>query len=158
KTLIHVAAAAIAALLVTNTTSGAQEYPSREIRLVIGFAPGSGADAIARYVGEKLKAVSGKPVIVENRTGALGTVANTYVAKSKPDGYTIQMLGLSSLAGSIYMMKDVPVDPAKDYEVIIAPLVQPWVLLVAADKPWKSLPELTAYLKERKDKASYSSA
>jgi tripartite-type tricarboxylate transporter receptor subunit TctC len=136
----------------------AQEYPAREIHLVIGFSAGSGADTITRYFAEKLRVLSGKPVLVENKPGALGTLANTYVAKTKPDGYTIQLLGLSSLAGSVYMMKDLPVDPVKDFEPIIAPLVQPWVLLVEAGRPWKSLPELTAYLKEKKDKASYSSA
>ncbi len=125
---------------------------------MIGFAPGSGADSVTRFFAEKLRVVSGKQVIVENKPGALGTLANTYVARSKPDGYTIQLLGLSSLAGSMYMMKDPAVDPEKDFEPIIAPLVQPWVLLVDARRPWKTLPELTAYLKEKKDKASYSSA
>jgi tripartite-type tricarboxylate transporter receptor subunit TctC len=153
--------AALAALVCTvgiNDFAVAQEFPTHEVKLVIGFAPGSGADSIARFFADKLKDKIGKPVIVENKMGALGTLANTYVARSKPDGYTIQLLGLSSLAGSIYMMKDVPVDPVKDYEPIIAPLVQPWVLLVASDRPWKSLPEFTAYLKTKQDKASYSAA
>ena len=66
----------------------AQAYPSQDVHFVCGFAAGSGADVIVRYFAEKMRPVFGKPVIVENKPGALGNLATEYVARSKPDGHT----------------------------------------------------------------------
>src|SRR6478672_9013069 len=93
-----------------------QDYPSREIRLVCGFVAGSGADVIHRYFAEKLKALIGKPVIVENKPGASGNLAHSYVAKAKPDGYTVYPVGGTALAASLYLFKNAPVDPLKDFD------------------------------------------
>ena len=82
-----------------------QDYPSRPIRLVIGYAAGGGADTIARFFADKLSALAGKQVLVENKPGATGAIAHVYVAKSKPDGYTIYMVGLSSLAATPFFYK-----------------------------------------------------
>jgi tripartite-type tricarboxylate transporter receptor subunit TctC len=136
----------------------AQDYPSHELRLVVGFAPGGGADAIARYFAEKLKVLSGKTVLVENKVGAAGTISHTYVAKAKPDGYTFLLVGSSSIASVPHVFKNPPVDALKDFVAVATPLRNAWVMLVDASKPWKSLPELTAYLKKKKDKGSYSTA
>ncbi|MGZ3409173.1 MAG: Bug family tripartite tricarboxylate transporter substrate binding protein [Xanthobacteraceae bacterium] len=138
--------------------SHAQEYPTREIRLVCGFVAGSGADVIHRYFAEKLKALIGKPVIVENKPGASGNLAHSYVAKAKPDGYTVYPVGGTALAASLYLFKNAPVDPLKDFDPLTALLKQPWTLVVDAKSPFKTVPELTAYLKEKKNKASYSTA
>jgi tripartite-type tricarboxylate transporter receptor subunit TctC len=99
-----------AAMFVTATAISlapvrAQEYPTREIRLVCGFVAGSGADVIHRYFAEKLKALIGKPVIVENKPGASGNLAHSYVAKAKPDGYTVYPVGGTALAASQYLFK-----------------------------------------------------
>lgn len=135
-----------------------QEYPVREIHLVCGFVAGSGADVIHRYFAEKLRLVAGKPVIVENKPGASGNFAHSYVARSRPDGYTVYPVGATSLAASLYLFKNAPVDPLKDFDPLTALLKQPWTLVVDAKSPFKTLPELTAYLKEKKGKSSYSTA
>ncbi len=140
------------------TLAQEQDYPSREIRLVCGFVAGSGADVIHRYFAEKLKVLTGKPVIVENKPGASGNLAHSYAAKAKPDGYTVYPVGATALAASQYLFKTPPVDPLKDFEPLTALIRQPWVLVVDAKSPHKTLPELTAYLKEKKNKASYSTA
>jgi tripartite-type tricarboxylate transporter receptor subunit TctC len=154
--LLHTAVAA--ALCLLPSVAMTQEYPSHEMRMVVGFAPGGGADAIARYIADKLKDRAGKPVLVENKVGAAGTISHTYVAKAKPDGYTLLLVGSSSIASVPYLFKTPPVDPLKDFTAVATPLINKWLLLVDASKPWKSLPELTAYLREKKDKGSYSTA
>jgi tripartite-type tricarboxylate transporter receptor subunit TctC len=133
----------------------AQTYPDREIRLVLGFPPGGGADLVTRYLAEKLAPLSGKPVIVENKPGAAGNLAHSYVAQQRPDGYTAYVVGGTSLASSVHVLKNPPIDPLRDLEPIGTILKSPWVMDVDAKSPNKSLPELTAYLKGKKDKASY---
>ena len=86
----------ICALLVAISAAQAQEYPAREIRSICNFSAGSGADIVVRYYSERLARVAGRPVVVENKPGAQGVVANDYVAKSKPDGYTILITPASS--------------------------------------------------------------
>jgi tripartite-type tricarboxylate transporter receptor subunit TctC len=135
-----------------------QEYPAREIHIVCGFVAGSGSDVIHRYFAEKLRILSGKPVIVDNKPGASGNIAPQFVAKSKPDGYTMLLSGGSGLATSVHLFKTPPVDPLRDFDPLTGLLRQPWVLIVDAKKPFKTLPELTAYLKEKKANASYSTA
>jgi tripartite-type tricarboxylate transporter receptor subunit TctC len=155
---VSVALCAAAVMLAAPAGAQEQDYPSREIRLVCGFVAGSGADVIHRYFAEKLKVLTGKPVIVENKPGASGNLAHSYAAKAKPDGYTVYPVGGTALAASQYLFKNPPVDPLKDFEPLTALIRQPWVVVVDAKSPHKTLPELTAYLKEKKNKASYSTA
>src|SRR5687768_16917950 len=77
------------ALLALAAPAAAQDYPTREIKAVCNFPAGTGADVFVRYFGAKLSELAGKPVVVENRGGALGKIGTETVAKSKPDGYTI---------------------------------------------------------------------
>src|SRR6476620_9381563 len=83
-------------LLALALPAAAQDYPSREIRSICNFTAGSGADIIVRYYSDRLARLAGKPVVVENKPGAQGAVANDFVAKSKPDGYTILITPASS--------------------------------------------------------------
>src|SRR5258705_12380303 len=76
--------------------AAAQEYPVREIRSICNFAAGSGADILVRYYSERLARITGKPVVVENKPGAQGLLATDFVAKAKPDGYTILITPASS--------------------------------------------------------------
>jgi tripartite-type tricarboxylate transporter receptor subunit TctC len=152
------AATIAAATMLSFAPVHAQDYPTHEIRLVCGFVAGSGADVIHRYFAEKLRVLAGKPVIVENKPGVSGNLAHSYVAKAKPDGYTVYPVGVTALAASVHLYTTPPVDPLKDFDPLTALLKQPWVLVVDAKSPFKTLPELTAFLKEKKSKASYSTA
>lgn len=136
----------------------AQDYPNREIHLICAFAAGSGADVIHRYFAEKLRVLAGVPVVVENKPGVSGNLAHSYVAKSKPDGYTVYPGGGSTLSAMKHLFKDPPVDALKDLEPVGTLLKQGWLVLVDAKSPFKTLPELTAYLKQKGDKASYSTS
>src|SRR5947199_7298763 len=84
----------------------AQEYPAREIRSICNFAAGSGADILVRYYSDRLARLAGKPVLVENKVGAQGNIATEYVARAKPDGYTIMITPASStLAAARHIFK-----------------------------------------------------
>src|ERR1700741_5466934 len=91
------------------TPSSAQDYPAREIRSICNVAPASGADIIVRYYSDQLARLAGKPVVVENKPGAQGSLATAFVAKSAPAGYTIHITPASStLASAPHIFKQLP--------------------------------------------------
>jgi len=127
-----------------------QDYPEREIRSICNFAPGSGADIIVRYYSDQLSKLAGKPVIVENRPGAQGSIASAYVAKSAPDGYTIHITPASStLASAPHIWKQLPYDPIKDFATVTTINSLTFVVAVDAAKPIKSISDLITHLKSR---------
>ncbi|HWM47100.1 MAG TPA: tripartite tricarboxylate transporter substrate binding protein [Xanthobacteraceae bacterium] len=134
----------------------AQQYPSQDIHFICAFPPGSGADIVVRFYAEKVRALAGRNIIVENKPGAASNIATEYLARSKPDGHTIYIHPASSVGANMHLFKNPPVDVGKAIQ-IAAPLnKQPYMLLVDAKRPWKTVADLTAYLKEKKDKASYA--
>src|ERR671937_2907421 len=136
--------------------AAAQDYPAREIRSICNFAPGSGADIIVRYYSEQLAKLAGKPVLVENRPGAQGLVATDYVAKSKPDGYTILITPASStLATAPHIFKQIPFDPLRDFAPVTTINSLSFVIAVDAAKPIKSVAELIAALKAKPGNGFY---
>ncbi len=94
----------IAAASAVSSGSQAQDYPTQTIRLVAAFPPGAGSDILVRYFAEKLKPLSSQPIIVENKVGAGGMVASEYVAKAKPDGYTILVHSGITFANMMHML------------------------------------------------------
>ena len=128
----------------------AQDYPAREIRSICNFAPGSGADIIVRYYSDQLAKLAGKPVIVENKPGAQGSIASAFVAKSAPDGYTIHITPASStLASAPHIFKQLPYDPLKDFAPVTTINALTFVVAVDAGKPLRSISDLIAHLKSR---------
>jgi tripartite-type tricarboxylate transporter receptor subunit TctC len=145
-----------AALSVVPAGVGAQEYPSQDIRFVCAFPAGSGADVIVRYFAEKMRAVVKRTIIVENKPGAGGNIAAEYMVRSKPDGHTIFIHAGNTVAGNMHLIKKPPFDAAKAIQVVATINKQAFMLAVEAKRPWKSVAELTAYVKERGDKATYA--
>jgi tripartite-type tricarboxylate transporter receptor subunit TctC len=134
----------------------AQQFPAQDIHLICAFPAGSGADNIVRWYGEKLRPMmGGHNVIVENRVGALGNIATEYVARSKPDGHTIYMTGGTAITTSKYLFKNQSIDAEKALTVAATLNKQSTMLVVAPAKPWKTVADLTAYLKGRKDAGTY---
>jgi tripartite-type tricarboxylate transporter receptor subunit TctC len=132
------------------------DYPNRPITLVHGFAAGGNADVIARIIADGLSQRLGKPVIVEPRSGAGGTIASDRVAKSAPDGYTLIMLtGGHSTSGALY--KSLPFDPVDDFQMVSTVIFFPLVIAVRADHPFKSLADLIVAAKAKPDSLTYSS-
>jgi tripartite-type tricarboxylate transporter receptor subunit TctC len=139
-----------AALALGAAAAGAQDYPAREIRSICNFSAGSGADIVVRYYSERLSRVAGKPVVVENKPGAQGAVANDHVAKSKPDGYTILITPASStLAAAPYIFKKLSFDPLKDFAPVTTLLTLSFTIAVDAASAVHTVPELVARLKAK---------
>lgn len=145
-------------LAAVSAPSGARadQYPSQDIHVICAFPAGSGADVLVRYFADKLKTASGRTVIVENKPGAGGNIAAEYTTRAKPDGYTILIHAGTTLASGKSLIKNNPVDPAKQIQVAATINRQAHMLVVDAKRPWGTLADLTAYLKEKGDKATYA--
>jgi len=152
--------AAAFALVAVMAPSGAsaQQYPSRDIRVICAFPPGSGADVLVRFFAEQLRPIAKRTIIVENRSGAGGNIAIEHVARSKPDGYTIFVHAGSAVAAGMHLYKKPPVDVGKAITVAATINRQPFMLVVDAKSPYKSVADLTAAMKTKGDKASYAAA
>jgi len=132
-------------------------YPSRPIRLIVGFAAGGGNDIIARVVGQKLSESLGQPVIVENKPGGGAIIATDFVAKSAPDGYTL-LLSASGISVNPALYDKLPYDAIKDFVAVSQLSTFPLIMIVGANSPIKSVSELVAYAKANPDKTNYSSS
>lgn len=155
-TLSALAMAGLAVAVPTHA-SAQENYPNRDIHVVVGFPAGSGADVYARYFANKLSQLAKVTVLVENKPGANSSIATEYVARAKPDGYTIFIGGSDSFGSPLYLFKKPPIDPRKDF-IYVSPLVsQGFILTVKADAPYKNVADLTAAMKAKGDKASYPS-
>jgi tripartite-type tricarboxylate transporter receptor subunit TctC len=147
--------AAVAALVAAPLQ--AQPYPSRPIQLVVGFPPGGGVDIVARQLAEKLSEVLGQRVVVENKAGAAGNVAMEYVARAKPDGYTLLMGNLGMLSANPALYRNLSFDPAKDFAPIARVVVTPLVAVVPAALPVKSLADFIALAKSKPGELNFGS-
>jgi tripartite-type tricarboxylate transporter receptor subunit TctC len=142
--------------LLTTTEAVGQDYPAREIRSICNFAAGSGADIVVRFYSDALAKLAGRPVIVENKPGAQGLLATDYVAKSKPDGYTILITPASStLAIAPHLFKKLPFDPVKDFAPVTTLLTLSFTITVDAAGPHRTLADLVAALKAKPGNGFY---
>jgi tripartite-type tricarboxylate transporter receptor subunit TctC len=128
------------------------------VRFVVGSSPGATPDVIARLLGHKLSGTWGQQVLVENRTGASGTLASDQVAKSPPDGYTFLLADSSSWAINPHLYKKLPYDPARDFVPVIEFGALPMFLVVRKELPVNTTAELIAHARKLGDKLTYGSA
>jgi tripartite-type tricarboxylate transporter receptor subunit TctC len=156
--LLAAAALLMGVSLAQAQTSPAQDYPNRAVTLVVPYPAGGGLDALARMLGQKLAERLGKPLVIENRTGAGTVIGAASVAKAAPDGYTI-MLGTSTpFAITATLNKSLPYDPAKDFAPIALVSNAPFLLLVHPSQPVHSVADLIALAKAKPGQLSYGSA
>ena len=136
-----------------------QTFPSKEFRVFCGFPAGSGADILVRFYADKLAAVSGQKVIVDNKPGMISALAAETVARSKPDGYTISITaGSASHAANLFLFKKLPYDPIKDFTPVTTLARVFFILTVDPKTPYKTVKELTEAMKKKGDKATYAYA
>jgi len=131
-------------------------YPSRPIKMIVSFAPGSATDTVARVFGQKMAAILGQAVVVENRPGAVGIIGADAVAKAQNDGYTLLVGTNTTNAAVKALVKTVPYDPEKDFTPISFLGVLPQVLMVNPERPFKTLAELLARAREKPNTLTYS--
>jgi tripartite-type tricarboxylate transporter receptor subunit TctC len=133
-------------------------YPNRPIRLVVPFAAGSATDSMARILAQELGQRLGQNVVVDDRPGAFGQIAAVFVAKSKPDGYTVFVTTNTTHSANPHLYKSLPYDPVKDFEPVARTATLPFMLVVNPGVPVKSTAELIDHARAHRGELSYASA
>jgi tripartite-type tricarboxylate transporter receptor subunit TctC len=151
-------AASAALVLPAALPAHAADFPSRPIRLIAANSAGGGLDIVSRAVAPRLTAVFGQQVIVDNRAGAAGTVASEITAKAAPDGYTLLCSSLGGLAVNTNLYKGLTYLPSRDFAPITLATSQGNIIVVNASTPFKTLQELSAFIKANPGKLTYGSS
>jgi tripartite-type tricarboxylate transporter receptor subunit TctC len=141
----------------TNTTWAQTRYPERPIRLIVSFAAGGPTDIFARLVAVRLEKELGQPIIVENKPGGGSNIGSEFVARAKPDGYTL-LLGTIANTTNMALYKNLGYDTERDFVHITQIMSSPSILVVNNDIPAKNLAELIAYVRANPGKLSYASS
>ncbi len=148
--------AALALVCIAAPPAMAQSYPNKPIHIIVGQAAGGGMDTLARLVGQRLSQSLGQPVIVENKAGAAGIIATSFVAKAPADGYTLLLSPTGNLVFNPILYTKLPYSPQRDFAPISMIATFPLVLVVNPAQPFQNVKELVAYMKAHPDKSNYS--
>ena len=152
RTLIF---AALLASPAAHAQQSASAYPTKPLRFVVGLAPGGATDIVARLIGQKLHEALGQPVIVDNRSGAAGSIAGAIVTKALPDGYTLHVVSSSfAINPSLY---ELPFDSLKDFVPVVQIAQAPFLLVVTPSLRAESVKDLIAIAKAKPDTLHFSS-
>ena len=158
RRIIQAAACGAVLLAATPQARAADELPPGDIHFICAYAAGSGADIIVRFFAEKLRVVTGRSIIVENKPGAIGNIAAEYVARAKPDGLTLLVTGGNSVASSVHLFKNPSYDAAKAFQIAATINRATMMVGVKKDSPYNSAKELVEAMKKKGDKASWAYA
>ena len=143
--------------LAAASPAPAETYPNRNITLVLPFAAGSGTDTTTRLISQHLSQALGVGIVIENKAGANGMIAATYVARAAPDGYTLLVTTNTTHSANPYLLTSLTYDPVKDFTPIARTGDLPFMLVVHPELPAKTVGELVAYAKANPGKLSYAS-
>jgi tripartite-type tricarboxylate transporter receptor subunit TctC len=147
----------LSVLLLAAAVASAEDFPTKQIRLIVPFPPGGPNDIIARVVGQRMSELARQPVVIDNRGGQAGVLGTDAVAKANPDGYTIGIVSASALAISPTMEK-VPYDVARDFAPVTLVVTVPEMLVVAGNVPARNMVELIALAKAQPGHFNFASA
>jgi tripartite-type tricarboxylate transporter receptor subunit TctC len=148
-----------AALLAGLSSAQAQGWqPSRPITMVVPFPPGPALDLVARLVAKKIEGALGQTIVIENRTGANGTLGSAAVARARPDGEMLLAATAGTHVTAVHLMKSLPYDPIKDFTPIVAAVEPVTCLAIHPSLPVNSVPELIAYAKAHPNELSFGSS
>jgi tripartite-type tricarboxylate transporter receptor subunit TctC len=154
----RLATAAISLTLALTAAASAQApYPNHNITLVLPFAAGSGTDTTTRLIGKELGVALGVNTVIDNKAGANGSIAASYVARSAPDGYTLFVTTNTTHSANPYLLKTMSYDPVKDFTPIARTGDLPFMLVINPEIPANSVAELIALAKKEPGKYSYAS-
>ncbi|HWP89530.1 MAG TPA: tripartite tricarboxylate transporter substrate binding protein [Burkholderiales bacterium] len=149
--------AAIALPALLGGPAHAQDYPQKPVRFIVGFSPGGGSDILARLLSDKLTESWGRPFVVDNRSGAGGTIALSLTANAAPDGYTVMMISGSQITNAMLMTK-MSIDVLKAYAPVTQATSQPYILVVHPSVAAKNVKELIVLAKSKPDALNYASS
>ena len=150
--------AALAGLLVLLSPARGQDWPQRQVTIVVPFGAGGSADLLARILATHMQVKYNVPFVVENRAGAGGSIGTGYVAKAAPDGYTLLLGTVSSIAVNAALYTKLSFDVDKDLQPVTQLVSFPNLLIINPKLPAKTLPELITYLKANEGKVNYGSS
>ncbi|HEY8336288.1 MAG TPA: tripartite tricarboxylate transporter substrate binding protein [Tardiphaga sp.] len=151
------AAVVVAAIGIAGSAVAQSTYPNRTITLVLPFAAGSGTDTTTRLISQQLAQALGVSIVIDNKPGANGSIAATFVARAAPDGYTLFVTTNTSHSANPYLLKTMNYDPIKDFTPIARTGDLPFMLVINPDIPANSVGELIALAKKEPGKYSYAS-
>jgi tripartite-type tricarboxylate transporter receptor subunit TctC len=154
----YLAAAGCALALIPQLAGAQPSFPTKPVRLIVPFAPGGGTDAFARTLGAKLTQAWGQQIIVENRAGAQGNIGTAAGAKAAPDGYTMTVAYVGTLAINPHLYKDAGFDPLKEFAGVTRGTLEAWILVVHPSLPVHSVKELVALARKRPGQLSFASS
>lgn len=157
KSAIRQLALAFAAAAMLPAAAMAQDYPTKPIKIIVGYTPGGTTDIIARIIGKRLSEKLGQPVIVENRPGAGGNIGAEVVAKSAPDGYTLELGTAGNMTVNPWIYKNMTFDTIKDFQPISLIATLPNLMVVNPKVPAKTVQEFVAWAKSRPGKVFFGS-
>ena len=158
RTLMHAASPLLSLLAAVSNLAVAQSYPSKPIRLIVGSSPGGPIDFSARLAAQKLTEALGQSVVVDNRTGASGTIATEYVARAAPDGYTLLMGSAATLCITPNLYPKLPYDTLRDFAPVSTVTAVYYVLVVHPALPAKSIEEFIALAKAKPGQLRFGTA
>lgn len=158
----RLALAAATAAAATPFAPGARAqppaFPSRPVRVLVPAVAAGGSDTATRIVAPRLSALLGQPIVVDNRPGGAGNLANEILAQAPPDGHTLQMGTIGNLAVNPLIQRNLPVDPLRDLTHVSLAVEVTNLLVVPVDRPWRSVAELVAAARARPGALSYGSS
>jgi tripartite-type tricarboxylate transporter receptor subunit TctC len=143
-----------AALATAALAAAAQNYPSKPVRMLVPFPPGSATDVAARVLGQQLGVALGQAFIIDNKPGAGGSIAGLEVVRAAPDGYTLLFSSNSAVASNVALLKNIPYDPLKDFAPVTGVAETALALMVKPSFPAKNLKEFISYAKQHPGKLS----
>jgi tripartite-type tricarboxylate transporter receptor subunit TctC len=158
KPLLAVTLAGLALAGPLSAVASPNAYPAEPIRLIVPYSPGGHTDLTARVIADGLGKQLNKPVIVENKAGATGSIGMLAVTRAEPDGYTLGLAGSSNFVLLPLLRNEPPYKPAEDFSMINVPMTVAFVLVVANDSPFKTAEDLVTYAKKNSDTLTYASS
>lgn len=158
RRILAATASGVLAALASAAGAQAQTYPERVIKIVSVASPGTGIDDYTRLLAKFLAQKLGQSVVVENRPGANMIIANDYVAKSAPDGYTLLLTASSAMSANPFLFRHLPYNPARDFVPVARMSALPVALVVAASSPYKSVDDLVSAARSRPGKLNGASS
>ena len=154
---LHLLLIALLCSLLTSQPTLAQEYPSRPLRLIVGYPPGGAGDTVARFISSKYSELLGQPVVVENRPGATATIATAIAAKASPDGYTLyQSAGTEFTVAPTILGDKLNYVWARDFQPVGLLVLSPGIFVVASSSPIQSIHGLIALAKAKPNTLNFA--
>ena len=153
-----VAAALATGLLLAASIVNAEDYPARTVVMVVPTGPGGGMELLARIFAQRLEKRLGQPFVIENRAGAGGVIGTSYVARAKPDGYTVLVANSSNLAINVSLYKHLSYDPTRDLIPVLLYAYSPWILVVNPSLPVHTAADLVRLAKAKPGQLTFGSA